>query len=134
MAWEPAPLAEQCSEKVNPWLSLLMLCSRSSQVNLGITPKSPVLMNVSSRFHSCAPGHRCTWVYQKSLCSVTALPAVTLGQIKAEHSNLDSNISSSQEPQVTHRLKELVPAPRQAGLAEPAPWQGVGGKLLCKKV
>lgn len=67
-AWQAAPLAEQCSEKVNPWLSLLMLCSRSSQVNLGITPKSPVLMNMalSSHFHSCAPGHWCTWA-QKSL-------------------------------------------------------------------
>lgn len=33
---------------------------------------------------------------------LTALPAVTLGEIKAEHGNLDSNISSSQEPQAIY--------------------------------
>lgn len=55
---------------------------------------------------------------------------VTLGQIKAEHGNLDSNISSSQESQAFHQLKELVPAPKVAGLPEPASQPGLGGKLL----
>lgn len=68
------------------------------------------------------------------LRSVTALPLVTLGQVRAEHGNFDSNISSSQDPQAIQQLKELVPAPGVAGLTEPAPQPGVGGDLLWEQI
>lgn len=46
--------------------------------------------------------------------------AVTLGQRKAEHSNLDSNVIFKLGAS-SHSLKKLLPAAKVAGLAEPAP-------------